>query len=92
MTRRGTTETATKIARGFLASHKTLLAAATALAVLYGGVRFVAVVEYERYEKIRKKIGREEFTKYKDRVEKELAELRRLVEDCDERLDTAGIR
>lgn len=81
------TQSAVRIVRGLPNVVKVIIAIGVVTGTLYGAVSFVAGVEYDRREKARQKIGREEFTKYKAGVEKAKDEIDRKLEKLDDRID-----
>jgi hypothetical protein len=91
MRRHSPTNDAIKIVRGLPATYKVIIAIASILAVLYGGVRFVVDISIDkaldRYERERQKIGRPEYTANKEAVKKEIDKLNDKLEKLDDRVD-----
>lgn len=69
------THSAVRIVRGLPVLVKMILAIAAVVGTLYGTIAFIVGVEYDRLEKARQKIGRQEFTKYKESVDKQIDRL-----------------
>ena len=78
-----TTRSISRLTDRLSSAQKLLLALAGIAGVIYGTVKFVVERELDRYERARQKIGRQEFTHYKERVEKELEKLDQRVDDLE---------
>ena len=76
VTRRQTSE----IIRNLPGWVKAVISIGALLTTLYGAVRFVADTEYNRFEQVQRKIGREEF-------EKRMGDVNKKLDDLDKRLD-----
>lgn len=93
MRRRVSTETddTVKVVRGLSATHKTVIAVATIIAVLYSAITFIVNVSidraFDRYDRERQKIGRPEFKNHKEKTEQEIERMKDKLEKLDDRVD-----
>jgi hypothetical protein len=82
---RTTTDDAVKIVRGLPSAVKVVVAVVALLTSLYGGVRFVADIEYDKLEKAQQKIGRQEYSRFRDKTEQTIEKLDQRIDELEKK-------